>query len=57
MKQSDISLPTMNGLVVLQAYVVLHVTNSEKSTSDSLCVIASTATDVVLDSKEENHSL
>ena len=27
----------MNGLVVLQAYVVLHVTISEKSTSDIHC--------------------
>ena len=38
-KQSDISLPTMNGLVVLQAYVVLHVTKSEKSTSDIHCAL------------------
>ena len=29
----------MNGLVVLQAYVVLHVTNSEKSTSDIHCAL------------------
>ena len=32
-----ISPPTMNGLVVLQAYVVLHVTKSQKSTSDIHC--------------------
>ena len=36
-KQSDISLPTINGLVVLQTYVVLHVTKSQKSTSDIHC--------------------
>ena len=35
--QSDISLSTMNGLVVLRAYVVLHVTKSQKSTSDIHC--------------------
>ena len=38
-KQSDISLPTMNGLVGLQAYVVLHVTKSQKSTSDIHCAL------------------
>ena len=42
MKQSDISLSKMNELVVLPAYVVLHV-------------IASTATNVALDSEKENH--
>ena len=35
----DIFLPAMNGPVVLQAYVVLHVTKSQKSTSDIRCAL------------------
>ena len=57
MKQSDIFLPTMNGLVVLQASRIA-CDQSQKSTSDiHSLVIASTATNVALDSEEENHFL